>query len=220
MKIDFSPIRQMAPPPGGVGGGIGSLMGSAAGSTPYGAIAQAGIGLFQGVAGFIREGKATKQLEKLQSPTYNQNKSIMDYYGKALSRYNVNPYQSAQYLQSLQMGNRSTATGLNSLKGRGGSIGGIGKLIGLQNDNAIKAGIVAENEQDQRFAALGTATQMKAGEDRTAFDVNQRQPFERKYNLLAAKAGGGTSIANAGISNVFGGLQSYDQTKLLEKIYK
>lgn len=60
---------------------------------------------------------------------------------------------------------------------------------------------------------------MKAGEDRMAFEVNQQQPFERKYNLLAMKAGAANQTANAGMSNIFGGLQNLQNYNLYNKEY-
>jgi len=47
---------------------------------------------------------------------------------------------------------------------------------------------------------------MKAGEDRQAFNINKMQPFERKYNLLAMKAGANARTANDGLKNIFNGL--------------
>lgn len=190
-----------------------------AGGTPWGAIAQGAIGIAQTIAGGIQAHRAQKKLEKLQSPTYTPNQSIMDYYNKALQRYNVNPYQSQQYQYASQMGNRNFAAGVNSLQSRNSAVGGISRLSAINNDAALKAGVAAEGEQNRRFSALGSATEAKAGEDRMAYQYNQLAPYEKKYNLLAQKAGGGSQVANAGISNTFGALQNYSNMQMLGKAY-
>jgi len=188
-------------------------------TTPWGAIIQGGLGTIQAVAGGIRAKKSEKALEKMQSPIYQQNPSIMNYYNEALKRYNVNPYESSMYKQQMQGANRNLATGLGALQDRRSGLAGVNQLVGLTNDSQLKANVAAENEQSRRFGQLSGATSMKAGEDRMAFNVNQQQPFERKYNLLAAKAGGGNKVMGAGIQNIFGAAQSYDQNNQINKYY-
>ncbi len=180
---------------------------------------QFGIGALQGLIGGISAHKNQKKLEKLQTPTYNQNKSILDYYNTALQRYNINPYQSQQYQNAVQQAGRSTAAGINALQDRGSAVAGIGRLAALQNQQGLNAGVQAEQQQNQRFSQLRGATEMKAGEDRMAFQQNQIAPYEKKYNLLAMKAGANNQTANAGLSNMFGGLNSISQMSMLDKMY-
>jgi len=200
-------------------GSSASAAGSAAGATPWGAIAQFGLGAIQSVVGGIRAAKAQKQLEKMQSPTYAPNQSILDYYSKALQRYNLSPYQTGQYKQQSQNIQRGTAQGLDALRGRGGAVAGASNMIANSNDAFLNAGVSAENRKAQEFSALGNATGMKAGEQRMAFNVNQMQPFERKYNLLAMKASGGNKVEGAGISNIFGGMNAYNDYNAAKKTY-
>lgn len=215
MKIDFLPRLQM-----GIGENpVGGAASGAAGTTPWGAIGQTAVGLAQTVGGWIQQRKATKALEKLQSPTYTQNKSILDFYNKALAKYNVNPYNTDLYRMQEQQANRGMASGLGALQGRGMALAGVNNLVSKRNDSLLQAGATAEQQQAQALSQLGQAAGMKTSEDQRAFDINQYQPFERKYNLLAQKAAGGNQVANSGISNVFGGLQSYDQMKMLGKMY-
>jgi hypothetical protein len=96
---------------------------------------------------------------------------------------------------------------------------GVSSLLRGANDAALNADVQAEQLRNERFNTLSNATQLKAAEDDKAFQYNQYMPFERKYNLLSAKAGGGTQIANAGISNIFGGLQNLGNTSMLKKLY-
>jgi hypothetical protein len=199
--------------------GAGSLLGAAAGATPWGAIAQAGLGLFQGIGGMIQQKKATKQLENMQSPTYTANQGIMDYYNKALQRYNVDPYQTSMFKMQQQNANRGLASGLNALQGRRAALAGVSNLVQGYNDSSLKAGAAAEQQQGQNLSQLGQAAGAKAGEEQRAFQINQQDPFERKYNLKSMKAGGGVDIMNSGISNIFGAANTLTQKQQLDQMY-
>lgn len=197
----------------------GNLLGSLVGSTPIGAIGQGVLGLAQGIIGGIKAKKAQKELENLQTPQYQESKSILDYYNNALKRYNTNPYQSQQYQNATNLAGRSTAAGLNALGGRASAVGGVGRLAALQNEQGLRAGAMAEQDQSQRFGQLGGAAQLQSGEDRAAFQQNKIAPYEKKYNLLAMKAGAANQTANAGISNIFGGLSGVGDYQMAKQIY-
>lgn len=182
-------------------------------------LAQTGAGLLQSVIGGIQAGRAQRQLSNLQSPKYTPNKSILDFYGEALNRYNVDPTQSAMYKRQVGDINRSVATATQGLQDRRSGTAGVSSLLRYMGDAKLKANVAAENERDQRFGVLGSAAGMKASEEGKAFQINEMMPFERKYNLLAAKAAGGNQVANAGLSNVFGGLQNLYNYNLLNKEY-
>lgn len=186
---------------------------------PLGAAIQGGLGLIQGIAGMIQQRRATKQLENMQSPTYRQNQSLMDFYNNALARYNVSPTDSAMYKRQQRDIDRGVATGLNSLQDRRSGIAGASSILRAANDAKLNANVAAEQEKNRRFGELGTAANLKAGEDRMAFEVNEMQPFERKFNLLAMKAGGGNQILNSGISNIFGGAQNMSNMAMLKQMY-
>lgn len=195
---------------GGAGGiGQGNLIGSAV---------QAGIGNIQSILGFIQAKKYEKQLGKLQSPVYTPNKSIMDYYNQALTRYQTNPINTALYKRQRMNALSGTAAGLGMLQNRRAGQAGVPALIRAQNDALLNAEVGAENQQNQRFGQLGQATGLKAGEERQAFDINQMQPFERKYNLIAAKAGQGANIFNSGLQNVYGAANSLGQYDMINKM--
>lgn len=176
---------------------------------------QAGAGIAQAVFGGIQGRKARKELERMQSPVYSPSQSITDYYNQAKSRYNISPYESNLYKMQAQNIQRGTAQGLQNLSGRGAALAGVSSLVQGQNDALLKAGAAAEQEQDRRFGELGQAAQMKAGEDMKMFQYNKLAPFERRSGLLSAKAAGGAATFNSGLSNIFGGLQSLDQMKMM-----
>ncbi len=186
---------------------------------PVGAVAQTALGIGQAIGGAIRTHRAEKGLENLKSPTYNQSKSILDYYNQAMQRYNTNPYQSAEYQNDVQTANETQAAGTNALQSRAAAVGGISRLAALRNGMLRNAGVNATNEQNQRFGQLGQAAEMKTNEGDKAFQYNQLAPYQAKYNLLAMKAGGGAQTTNAGISNAFGGLQGIGDYQMINKMY-
>lgn len=166
-------------------------------------------GAIQSLVGGSRARKATRELERMQTPVYKPSQSITDYYNQALERYNTNPYNSALYKRQTQGIDRRLSQGLSSLNDRGMALAGVNSLVQGSNDAYMDAAAQAEQQQAQNFAALGNATQMRAGEDQNAFQYNKLLPFERRSGLLSAKAAGGNAIMNAGLSNVFGGIQNY-----------
>lgn len=169
---------------------------------------QAGAGLLQSIIGGGKARKAQKQLERLDTPTYTQNQSVLDYYNKALQRANVNPYESTMYKMQQQNIGRNQNTALAAAGDRRSGLGAVSNLVRGSNDASLRAGVAAEQEQGQRFNQLGSATGMKSAEDMKAFQYNKIAPYEKKYNLLAMKAAGNNQTSQAGLQNMFGGLQS------------
>ena len=172
------------------------------------AIAQTASGLGQML--FSGRKKALKNLEQetKSSPMYQGSKSINDYYGQALSRYQENPYQSQQYQVAAQNAQRGTATGLNALQDRRSGIAGVSRMIGLQDQALQNAGVNAEQQRNQRFNQLGAATAQKNADDLRMFQTNVQTPYERRLNLANMRAQGTANVYNAGMSNLFGGLSN------------
>jgi len=179
-------------------------------SDPISAGVQTLVGTAQTIGGAIQEHRANKKLEKLING-YQPNKSIMDYYTKALDRYNPNAFDSTLYRQQQQTAGRGLATGFNALTDKRSLLGGISGLVQGYNDASLKAAATAENQQGQALGQLGQAAEAKTRED--------KYPFELKANLLGAKAAGGAQIMNAGLSNIFGGTSSASQMEMLKRMY-
>lgn len=172
--------------------------------------AQTLVGLGQSIFGGIKAKKTQRELERMVDQ-YQPNQSIMDYYGKALQKYNANPYMSQSYQNQQNQIQRNLATGMNSAQTRRGGLASLGTLVQGANDASAQAGAMAEQQQNADLAQLGQATGMKAQED--------KYKFENKYNLLAMKAGAANQTANAGMQNMFGGLGSFVDMATAKKIY-
>ena len=183
------------------------------GLDPISAVAggvQALAGLGQSIIGSKQAKRAEKDLmyQIDRTPQYNQNKSILDFYNQALNRYNVSPTDSAMYKRQMQNVGRNTATGINALQDRRSGQAGISSILRAANDASLNAEVAAEGQKNQRFGELGSATGMKVGEDDKAFQQNQVLPFELRTNLQAMKLQGANQRTNAGMQNIFGGLQT------------
>ncbi len=149
--------------------------------------------------------QAEQKLENLKTPEYQQNQSILDYYNKAMQRYQQNQYQSNLYQHGIQQGDRSTAAGLNALQDRNSAVGGVSRLTALQNENALNTGLRAEDVERNNFGQLGAATQLRSSDQEYQFGVNKLFPYQTKANMYAAKAAGATQVANAGWQDISNG---------------
>lgn len=183
------------------------------------AAAVGAVGLGTSIYGSIKAHKEQKKLENAQSPTYTPSQSISDYYQKALQRYSVNPYQGAAYQQQLQSVQQSQANSLNNLQGRREGLAGVGAITANSNNALLGATGAADQRQAQALGQLGEAAGAQTGQQQMAFNINQQQPFERNYNLLAMKAAGANQVANAGMQTFQSGLNGVSQQMSLNKYF-
>jgi len=145
--------------------------------------------------------KSEALLEGMTPPAYKANQSIVNYYDKALQRYNTNITDTAEYKMNNQNIKQGTVQGLSTLnKLRSGNVAG---LIQNQNNALLGAAVAGERRKIQEFNVLGQATGMKAGEGQKEFQYNQIAPFEQNYNLLAMKAGNQRQVQNQSMQNAY-----------------
>ena len=164
----------------------------------------AGVGLYQAISGGVKASNAQHDLEN-QANSFQPNASILDYYNKALAKYNPNPYDSLGYQQQNNQIQRNLATGINSFQNGRRALGAVGGLVQGADDSSAKAAVTAQMQGNQDLATLGRASAMKTAEEQKKFDM--------LYNLKAMKAGAGASEENTGISNLYGGLSNYAYMK-------
>lgn len=189
---------------------------------PTTALIGAGAGLVQGIFGAIGAKKAQKQyLSNLSNaPQYTESPSIANYYQTALQRYNVDPYSTSFYKNQQNQIGRNVGAGLNALTDRRGALAGVGNLVQGANDASLNAGTAAEGQQNQRFGMLGQAAGMQSQQDQMAYQYNKLMPFQMRADLYAGKAAGNNQVTNAGLSNIFGNLNSYQQYQMINKMYR
>lgn len=165
-------------------------------------------GVIQTGIGFFGGRKARKELENQQTPIYNRSKSITDYYNQALNRYQQSPYTSNLYKSRAEAIMRGTQQGLSALNDRRRAGADVANLIQVQNDSMLKAAAAAEQDQNQKFAQLGNATNAMSAEERKEFEINKMLPYQTKRELLQQKAGGYAALMNAGLQNLNNGIMS------------
>lgn len=183
------------------------------------AAAVGAVGLGTSIYGDIKAHDTQKKLEKAQSPAYTPSQSIADYYAKALQRYSINPFQSATYQQSLQNTQSQQSSALNNLQGRREGVAGAGAIVQGSNNALLGATANAQQQQAGALGQLGQAAGAQTQQQEQAFNINQTQPFERNYNLLAMKAAGANQLANSGLQTFNSGLNSVGQQMSLRKYF-
>lgn len=159
----------------------------------------AGAGLIQSIGAGRRRHNAEVDLEN-QAKNFQPNASILDFYNKALAKYNPNPYTSTGYQQQQNQIGRNLSTGLAAAQNRRMGLGAIGGLVQQANDSSARAAAQAESMGRQDLGQLAQASQMKTNE--------QQKKFDMMYNLAAQKAGAAAQTQNTGLQNLFGGLNN------------
>lgn len=175
---------------------------------PYVAAAQALLGAGQML--FSGQKKEQKKLEGLAN-SYTPNASILDYYDKALAKYDPNAYNSASYREGKTRIGSNLATGISATQDRRSGVGSIGSLVAGADRASLSNIANAEQINSAALGRLGQATGMKAAEDKYKFELG--------YNLQAKKAAAAAEKFNAGISNIGGAISSVGQMSMLDKIY-
>lgn len=162
-------------------------------------LASAAYGIYSSAHSAHKKNVAERDLEN-QAKNFQPNQSLIDFYGKTLSKYNANPYQSISYNQQKNQINRNLATGLSASQNKRLGLGAVGGLVQNANDASARAAGNAEAQSRQDLGLLGQAAGAKTQE--------QQKKFDMMYNLTAAKAGAYASTENTGLQNVFGGLST------------
>ena len=155
------------------------------------------------IAAGAKRRRSEKKLENMKTPTYTPNQSILDYYNKALTKFNTSATDTAEYKADAQTIKQNTVQGIGALRDRRSSLGGISNLIAGENNSLLRAAGRAEARKANDLSILGDATRMKAGEDQKAFNQNSIAPFEKNYNLEAMKAAGQAEVQNRATQNAY-----------------
>jgi hypothetical protein len=165
----------------------------------------AGLGLAGGLTQVLtaKKGEKEKALEAYAAnmPKYQGSSALDKYYQQSQQQANTAATQSALYKQQQQQINRQMGMGLTgAMQGQGD----VARIVQAGTDASMKSLAGAEQQKEARFAQLGNVTAQKSAEDMRKFQINQMQPFEAKYNLLAAKAAQAAQQQQAGLQNIIG----------------
>jgi len=162
-----------------------------------------------------QKGKKEKALESFAQgmPKYAGSSALDQYYQQSLQKANTAATQSALYKQQQQQINRQLGMGLSGAGGQGD----VARLIQGTTDASMRSLAGAEQQKEGRFAQLGNVTAQKSAEDMRKFQINQMQPFEAKYNLLAQKAAQAAQQQQAGLQNIIGAGTSLMSAAMMNK---
>jgi hypothetical protein len=167
---------------------------------------QAGGGFLQSLASGTGEAKAGLEGELQNAPQYTGGGSIMDYYKQAYQRSKVLPTELASYKTQMQNIGESTAQGLGALAGRRSALAGVGSIIRGQQQAQQQAVVAGEAEQSRRFGQMGSAAQMKTGEETKRYNLNVLAPYERRLQAATQKLQAAQARKDAGLQNIIGGV--------------
>lgn len=177
-------------------------------------IAQGLGGLAQTIGGSIQRRRAEKAAQE-QISKLGPDMGILGYYNQALQRYSgLQSGQGALQKQYERQAQRNLTSNLRMLRETGtpGSIlAGGSAALRAANEGALRAAALGQQQAGQALGMLGGASQLAAAE--------KRRPEELKLQMALQRAAGGSQIANTGISNIFGALQSAATQKMYKDIY-
>lgn len=168
------------------------------------ALIGAGAGLFQALTAKKQQKETDLEAHAANAPQYAGSSSFDKYFQRAYQESNTAAQQSALYKNQINAANRALAAGLGATTATGGGQGAISKLAQGYTDAAGRAITGAEQQKERRFAQFGQAAQAKSAEDMRKFQINKMQPWETKYNLLAARAAQAAQQQQTGLQNIVG----------------
>ena len=175
----------------------------AAGILPFIPSIVGGVGglLQTAFAGKRRKERELEQQAAMQ-PKYGGSPALDQYYQQALQQANTAAQQSALYKQQQQQIGRNLATGLSATGFRPGGQGMVSGLVQGATDASMRNLAQAEGQKERRFGVLGQVTQAKSAEDLRKFQMNQLQPWQTKFNMLAQRAAQAAQQQQSGLSNL------------------
>ena len=157
------------------------------------ALVQAGIGVAQYSKG-VKDAKNLTRPEYHIPPEIEKNMTEAD----LMSYYGMPDAQKAEYQQNIQRTQQSAVRGITDRKG------GLGTIVAAQQQTQDAYTRMLSMDVQQRMQNIGRAQQMRATMAQyrdKAFQINEMDPYEQKYDEAQAMMG-------AGMQNIMGGLQT------------
>lgn len=184
----------------------------------------AGLGVATGVLntgmGIYDRIRGKKMMDGLDDPDYQISQAVLEMVANAKNMAGGLP--GKQFLENDQ--DNIYANAINNIENVGGSstdqlsaiVRATGKRAGAQNEIGAQDASYRAGAQGQIRNALGEL----AGEQRTEFDIDIMQPFQRKSSYAQNLIAGGNNNINVGTSQAIGSVMSHLGNKDLEKYYE
>ena len=182
---------------------MGSLM-SGGGGQGQGIPNMAG-GLIGGITGLFQKRKAKKLLREAgEQPTYNIPQEILNNQKRAELAANEG-LPSQQYSNAMKNIQRSQTNALTGALDRRSALMALPKIQQQANDAYANLDVADANARMQNQKTLyGIGAQTAQYRDK-AFQINQMQPWERKYNYAQQLLGAGNQNFTGGLEKLIGG---------------
>lgn len=176
--------------------------GGGGGSSPGQALSNVGGGLISGVAGLLQRKKAKKLLREAgEQPSYQIPQEILR--NQKMAEQSANEgLPSQQYNNAMKNIQRSQVSALSGALDRRSALMALPRIQQQANDAYSNLDVADANARMQNQKTLyGIGAQTAQYRDKS-YQINQYQPWERKYNY-------GMQLLGAGNQNLIGGLEKF-----------
>lgn len=189
-------------------GTLSSSLGGAAG------IAQAGLGIIQGIGGLIGQGKARREMARLQSQRKAYKTADETYQILQATQANASQGLGSDMLAYLTGNNdRSLSSGISASTLLGGNANDLGNLLDRYSQQSM--GIAAQDQAAQmaKFSQyLNAVSTLGASKD--AEWQSQENILKDKIQAASARSGDATKGLQSGVNAVLGSISAGQQQKL------
>lgn len=174
-----------------------------------GSLISGGLNLAKGIMGGIQASRASKELKNLERPTYERPEEMDELLQLYRERAGVSELPGQRTMESRM--DAQTAESIGAAERVAPSsvaaLGAVTDVYGKKQDAIRDLAITFANYKAQRQSELGGALQTAAGYSDKEFEWNKALPYQTKLNEL-------TSQKQAGMANLFGGLEGLGSTAL------
>lgn len=174
-----------------------------------GALISGGLNLAKGIVGGVQAARASRELKNIKAPTYERPEEIGDLLSLYQQRANISQIPGQENMESRM--DAATASSIGAAERAAPSsvaaLGAVTDVYGKKQDAIRDLATTFAQYKAQRQAELGGALQTAAGYSDKEFEMNKWLPYQVKMNEL-------TSQKQAGLSNLFGGLEGMGSTAL------
>lgn len=167
-------------------------------------VGQSVSGLIGGIVGLGQRRQARRLLRNLHRPTYNIPNEVLQNQKMAQLAANQG-LPSAQYAQAMQNISRQQNQALQNTMDRRGGLMTIAQNQQSANDAMLNLDVANANARLQNQRTLYGVNSDLAGYRDKAFEVNQMQPYQQKFQYANSLLGAGNQNIMGGIDKIIGG---------------
>lgn len=200
--------------------GVESLIGAAAGSTPYGAAAEGVLGAVELGIGLINEKKAKKKADELAKsrPRYKESASAKEDVNLAESDLAKGMSSKAEKAY-LDANDRQLSASLSAILKGGGSTNNVGDVFGKSEIGKANLAMMQDNLRLNQINNVVRTHQYKDEQDDKAFMYNEDAPWKDAAQANAAARQQSANMVQAGFNTLGAGAINYAGTQTANNDY-